>query len=92
MQPPRAGPKLPKKIKRQRRLTDAVYSFSDTITSNLRDLEFIIQEIRNCKCTGRRGRGGEWAWMYQNLLRMVSKGEGNPGPRVTLARGSRYSG
>ena len=23
----------------------------------------------------------------QNLLRMVSKGEGNPGPRVTLARG-----
>ena len=27
-----------------------------------------------------------------NLLRMVSKGEGNPGPRVTLARGSRYSG
>ena len=23
---------------------------------------------------------------YKNLLRMVSKGKGNPGPRVTLAR------
>ena len=26
-------------------------------------------------------------FQYKNLLRMVSKGQGNPGPRVTLARG-----
>ena len=26
-------------------------------------------------------------FQYKNLLRMVSKGEGNPGPRVTLAKG-----
>ena len=26
-------------------------------------------------------------FQYKNLLRMVSKGEGDPGPRVTLARG-----
>ena len=26
-------------------------------------------------------------FQYKHLLRMVSKGEGNPGPRVTLARG-----
>ena len=26
-------------------------------------------------------------FQYKNLLRKVSKGEGNPGPRVTLARG-----
>ena len=25
-------------------------------------LRIIIKEIRNCKCTGRRGTGGEWAW------------------------------
>ena len=34
MQPPRAGPKLPETIKGQRRFTDAVYSFSDTLISN----------------------------------------------------------
>ena len=26
-------------------------------------------------------------FQYKNLLRMVYKGEGNPGPRVTLSRG-----
>ena len=34
MQPPRAGPKLPETIKGQRRFTDAVYSFSDTLIAN----------------------------------------------------------
>ena len=34
VQPPRAGPKLPEIIKGQRRFTDAMYSFSDTLISN----------------------------------------------------------
>ena len=53
MHPPRAGLKLPEIIKRQRRFTDAVYSFSETLISTGRVLEFIIKEIRTCKCPGR---------------------------------------
>ena len=34
----------------------------DTLMSNLRVLEFIVKEVRNCRCTGRQGRGREWAW------------------------------
>ena len=30
-------------------------------------------------------------FQYKNLLRMVSKREGNPGARVTLARGLRLA-
>lgn len=94
MQPWRVPPKLPETIKGQRRFTDAVYSFCETLISNTRVLEF--KEIR--KCTSRRGReigcgsdtiptqkpveNGIWP-----VKKRKEKEKGNSSPGVTLARG-----
>ena len=92
MQPPRAGPKPFGKQLRGREGLLTLCILLVTININPQDLR--IYNLRNKELqmywqTRQRRRMGEEVtkFQYKNFLRMVSKGEGNPGPRVTLARG-----